>query len=158
MRVSARTWGWLAMGVLVVGLFGYGVLDDGDGGGGDAARAQRLEGSVMCPTCRGQSVADSDSSAADGISNYIRDAIADGASDGEIRDYLAGQYGDDILLTPERGGLQGLVWILPVVAVVVAFVGIGLAFRTWRRQRSPSASDDDRALVDRALHEAGASS
>jgi cytochrome c-type biogenesis protein CcmH len=156
MRVSARGWGWLAMAVLVVGVFGYGALDDGGRDGGDAARAQRLEESIMCPTCRGQSVADSDSSAADGISNYIRDAVGDGASDAEIRDYLAGQYGDDILLTPERGGVQGLVWILPVVAVVGAFAGLGLAFRTWRRQKAPGASDADRALVDRALHDAGA--
>jgi len=154
--MSARRWGWLALAVLVVGVFGYGVLDDGGRDGSVAARAQRLEESVMCPTCRGQSIADSDSSAADGIRNYIRTAIAEGDSDGEIRDYLAGQYGDDIILTPERGGWQGLVWILPVVAVLAAFVGIGLAFRTWRRQKSPTASDDDRALVDRALHDTGA--
>jgi cytochrome c-type biogenesis protein CcmH len=155
-RVTPRGWGWLAMAVLAVGMFGYGALDDRGGSDSAAARSQRLAESIMCPTCRGQSVADSDSSAADGIRNYIDDAIADGASDADIRDYLANQYGDDILLTPGRSGLAGLVWVLPVAAVVAAFVGIGFAFRRWRHQRTTGPSDADRSLVDRALQDTGA--
>jgi cytochrome c-type biogenesis protein CcmH len=155
-RLSGRTWGWLAMAVLALGIFGYGALDERDGAGSDAARAQNLAESVMCPTCRGQSVADSDSTAADGIRNYITTAIDEGRSDAEIRDYLAAQYGEDILLTPKRTGLAGLVWVLPVVAVVAAFVGVGLAFRRWRHQRPSGPSDADRSLVDKALQDAGA--
>ena len=38
---------------------------------------------------------------------------------------------------------------LPVVAVVLAAAGLGLAFRRWRRRPAVDASDEDRAPVDR---------
>jgi cytochrome c-type biogenesis protein CcmH len=114
-------------------------------------RVQSLSESVMCPTCRGQSVADSDSSAARGIRTYIDRRIEEGVSDDQIRDELASRFGDDILLTPSRSGLAGLVWALPVAALIVALVGIGFAFHRWRHGATVRASEADRALVDQAL-------
>ena len=37
------------------------------------------------------------------------------------------RYGDSIFLKPPSSGLGLLVWVLPVVAVVLAIVGLGLA-------------------------------
>lgn len=150
--MNRRTIGWLAMVAVLVGVFAVGVTD-GRGPTTPEGRAQNLAESLMCPTCRGQAVADSDSSAARGIRTYIEQRIAEGASDDQIRDELAVSFGEDILLTPERSGLAGLVWALPVAALVAALVGIALAFRRWRGQTTRPASEADRALVDRALAE-----
>jgi cytochrome c-type biogenesis protein CcmH/NrfF len=148
--MTARRMGWLAMVVLLVGVFFVGVTDEGGPATPDE-RAQKLAESLMCPSCRGQAVADSDSSAARGIRSYIDQRIAEGASDGQIRDELAVSFGEDILLTPERSGLAGVVWVLPVAALVGALVGMVLAFRRWRGQAPRHASDADRTLVDQAL-------
>ena len=53
--------------------------------------------------------------------------IADGQSDDEIRAYFSKTLGDDILLRPPASGWGGLVWVLPVVALVLAAAGIGVA-------------------------------
>ena len=42
--------------------------------------------------------------------------------------------------------------MLPVVALVLAVGGLGVAFRRWRRElATPPPDDDDRALVAAAL-------
>jgi hypothetical protein len=46
------------------------------------------------------------------------------------------------------------VWIIPVVALVLALAGLSTAFARWRRTATvTTASDADRALVDEALHD-----
>ncbi len=65
-------------------------------------------------------------------------------------DTLAARYGERILLTPGRSGLVGLVWALPVAALVAALAGVALAFRRWRGRGVVHATDADRELVERA--------
>ena len=96
-------------------------------------RAQALEQTIKCPTCRGQSVAESDAAASKAIRTEIARRIAEGQTDGQIRDYFAVQYGEDILLRPASSGWGGLVWMLPVAAIVLAGAGLGVAFWRWRR-------------------------
>jgi cytochrome c-type biogenesis protein CcmH len=148
--VTGRRLGWLALAVMLATALVVGVTDDG-GPRTPGERERDVAASVACPTCDGQSVADSDASAARGVRSYIEDRIAEGAGDDDIRAELADRYGDQILLTPGRSGLAGLVWVLPVAALVAAFAGLVLAFRRWRGRGVVTASAADRALVDQAL-------
>jgi cytochrome c-type biogenesis protein CcmH len=148
--VTARRLGWLALAAVVAVALLVGVTDD-RAASTPAERAHRLAETIQCPTCSGQSVADSDASASRYIRTQITQRIAAGATDDQIRDELADSYGDSILLTPQRSGLAGLVWVLPVAALVAALVGVALAFRRWRGRAVVQASDADRALVERAL-------
>ena len=151
-----RLAGWLALVVVLVGALGYGVIDDG-GPRSAGDRARNLAESIACPQCDGQSVADSDSDAANGIRTLIDERIAAGASDAEIRGELAAAYGERVLLTPGRSGVSSLVWTLPVVALVAAVAGLAFAFRRWRGGGAARASDADRAVVEAARARAGAS-
>lgn len=146
---TGRLVGWVALAVLLAGALFVGVTDTG-GERSPEARERDIASSVACPVCDGQSVADSDASAARGLRTYIADRIAEGAGDDDIRAELADRYGDEILLTPGRTGLAGLVWILPVVALVVAFAGLALTFRRWQARSTTRASDADRLLVRQA--------
>jgi cytochrome c-type biogenesis protein CcmH/NrfF len=60
-------------------------------------------------------------------------------------------WGESILLTPDSSGVGGLVWVLPVVALVLALAGVGYVFWRWRGMAPVHASDADRELVDSAL-------
>jgi cytochrome c-type biogenesis protein CcmH len=145
-RRGRRRLGWLALAVVLVGALVVGITDDrGPRSPGD--RARNLAESIACPQCDGQSVADSDSDAADALRELIDTRIDAGASDAEIRDEIAAAYGERVLLTPGRSGVSSLVWTLPVAAVVLAFAGLALAFRRWRGSGAARATDDDRALV-----------
>ena len=88
---------------------------------------------IRCPQCESQSAKDSDTSAARAVRAEIRERIDDGQSDDEIRDYFASRFGDELLLTPPSSGVGALVWIIPVVATVIGAVGLGFAFRRWKR-------------------------
>jgi len=128
-----RRWGgWILLVVVVVGALVAGTRSSGAKTA--AERVQSIGKSVRCPTCRGQSVADSDAPAAANVRRDIERRVAAGESDDDIRSALAARFGDGILLTPPRSGVAGLVWVLPVVAIVAAAGGLTLAFRRWRRE------------------------
>jgi cytochrome c-type biogenesis protein CcmH len=114
-------------------------------------RLKSVTSEIRCPTCRSQSVADSDSPAARFIRDEVRQRIEAGESNRQITAYLVSRYGDDIRLDPERTGVAGLVWLLPVAAVLIALVGLVLAFRRGRRRPPDAVSAADRARVAEAL-------
>lgn len=145
-----RLLGWLAMAVVLAVAFVGGVRADG-GPSSPEERARNLAEQVACPTCAGQSVADSDAEASRGIRSYIDERIDEGASDEEIRTELVESWGDSVLLTPKGSGIAGLVWIVPVVAIVLGLAGVGYAFWRWRDGGTDRATAADRELVDRAL-------
>lgn len=112
-----------------------------------AERADAIANAVRCPTCAGQSVAESAAPAAQAIKTEIRRRVDAGETREEIESFLEGRYGEDILLTPPRSGIGGLVWIVPVVAIVGAGAGLAVALQRWSRRSLVSATDDDRAIV-----------
>jgi cytochrome c-type biogenesis protein CcmH/NrfF len=149
---------WAVMGVIVVVALAVGTLT-GSETVTPADRVLALTQSIRCPQCAGQSVAESDVSVAREIRREIAQRVEQGQTDDQIRAYFASAFGSDALLTPPSDGVGGLVWILPVVAVVVALGGLAVAFRRWSGDVPVPATDDDRALVDQALNDevAGAS-
>ena len=142
--------GWLAMAAVLAVALAVGVVDDG-GPRTPEERARNLAETIACPACDGQSVAESDAAASRGIRTLIAERIDQGASDDAIRAELVATWGESILLTPDSSGVAGLVWVLPVVALVLALAGVAYVFWRWRGTATVHASDADRALVDRAL-------
>jgi cytochrome c-type biogenesis protein CcmH len=117
----------------------------------DAERAHRIASAIRCPTCRSQSMADSDAPAARAGRGEILRQVGQGRSDTQIRAYFVTRYGAAILLDPPRRGVSALVWLLPVLAVVAAMAALAVAFRRWR-PGGRTVSAGDRALVEEALH------
>ena len=116
-------------------------------------RAAQIDAVLRCPSCEGISVAASSASTAAAIRQAVAGRVRAGQSDAQIEAYFESRYGPSILLRPPASGPTVWVWVLPPLAVVVAGAGLGALF--WRRRRvaGTTVSDDDRALVDRALRE-----
>ncbi|MGH9222972.1 MAG: cytochrome c-type biogenesis protein [Acidimicrobiales bacterium] len=149
--MTRRRASWAAL-ALVVGTALF-VGSRGDGSPPtDAERAQRIAETIRCPTCRSQSMADSDAPAARQGRDEILRRVAAGQTDGQVRDYFVGRFNTDILLDPPKEGVSALVWALPVMAVTAAAAALAVAFRRWRPRRR-QATDTDRALVEEALHQ-----
>ena len=130
--------------VLVVALF-FGVTED-RAPRTENDRVNTIAAEVRCPTCQGLSAAESDAAAAQAVRDEIRDRLRAGESQEEILAFLAGRYGDDILLRPEAGGVAGLVWVLPVAAVLLALGGLAWTVRRSKREPAvagPSSADRD---------------
>jgi len=122
----------------------------------EAQRVKHIASEIRCPTCRNQSAAESDAAAAKAVREEIDRRVRAGESDGEIVAFMVSRYGSDILLKPQGSGVASLVWVLPVVAVVVALAGLAVAFRRWRARPGVEVSVEDRELVQRELEREGA--
>ena len=159
---SVRRWWPYLLVIVVVGVALF-VAAGGSGSasshGRDSAAAQgarvaHLTSEIRCPTCRGLSAAESDSEAAQAIRAEVARQVAAGRTDGQILSFMVDRYGSDILERPPASGFDGLVWALPVAAVVVAIAALAVAFRRWHREIAQVATADDQAVVALALREA----
>ena len=101
------------------------------------ARAHALEGELRCPVCRSQSIRQSRSFMAEDMKHRIRELIAEGRTDEEIRAFFVERYGPWILLEPPRRGFHLAAWLLPAGAVLAGAVGVILAARRWARLAPP---------------------
>ena len=147
--MTRRLLPWIVLAAVVIATLAVVVWPDG-GDASPSARARSLSDEFRCPECEGLSVADSSAPTARAMRADIRDRIAAGESDAEIRQAMIDRFGESVLLKPEGDGIGLLVWGLPVVAAVLGAGGLGYALWRWRRQPAVHATDADEALVERA--------
>jgi len=67
----------------------------------------------------------------------IRDKLAGGWSEAQIKDYFVEQYGARVLATPPARGLNWLVYVLPPVAFLAGAFILYRAFRSWGQTPEP---------------------
>jgi cytochrome c-type biogenesis protein CcmH len=142
---------WAAMAVVAVTALVLGTRSDG-APRTNADRIIAIEKTVRCPECRSQSVFESDAPVSKSLREFVATEVAVGRTDDEIRAEIESKFPGTSLLPP-ASGLGALVWIVPVVATIVAAGALGLAFLRWSRQAAAAGgpTDDDRALVAAAL-------
>jgi cytochrome c-type biogenesis protein CcmH len=124
------------------------------------ARARAFMHEIRCVVCQSQAIDESDAEIAAQLRNAIREQMAAGKNEDEIRDYLVARYGDFVLLKPPFKSSTLLLWVGPFV-----LVAIGLAVVLLQRRRKanatpegaglapPELSESERARVDRLLAE-----
>ena len=97
------------------------------------ARARALHAELRCLVCQGQSIADSNAELAQDMRAIVRERIAAGSSDDDVRGFLTDRYGDYVLLDPPVKPETYALWFGPA-AVLVA--GAAVAFALLRRSRA----------------------
>jgi cytochrome c-type biogenesis protein CcmH len=102
------------------------------------ARVQALGRQLRCPMCQGLSIAASGSSAARAQMDRVRELVAEGKTDEEIRAYFVARYGEWALLEPSTHGLNWVVWLGPVALLLLGVFVIGFLLR--RRPATAVAS------------------
>jgi cytochrome c-type biogenesis protein CcmH len=144
--------GWLVLAVVLGAALTVGATRDS----GPRTQTERIDAiakTIKCPTCRSESVLESNAASSESLRAEIARQVAAGRTDDEVRKYIADRFGEDLLLVPARSGVASVVWVLPVAALVVAAAGLVAAFRRWRTDSSGEPTEDDRALVEAALRE-----
>ena len=85
------------------------------------ARAKALFHAIRCVVCQSESVADSPADIAADIRRMIREQVAGGTSDGDIKAKLVSHYGDYILMKPPLNNATFLLWFGPLFVLAAAF-------------------------------------
>jgi cytochrome c-type biogenesis protein CcmH len=100
----------------------------------DPPNAADLEAELVCPVCE-TTLDQSNAPVAERMKLFIRERIAAGDSEQEIKDALVREFGPGVLATPEKSGFGLLAWLLPLALLGVGAVVVGLLVRTWSRRR-----------------------
>ncbi len=99
------------------------------------ARYEQLIHELRCVQCQNQSIADSPVGLASDLRREVREMIAAGRSDAEIKRFLTDRYGDFVLYDPPLSPRTYLLWAAPVLLPLLA---LGVAARVIiRRSRRP---------------------
>ncbi len=95
------------------------------------AMTRTLASELRCPVCQGLSIQDSPSELAQGMRGVIRDQLKSGRTPDEVRQYFVAKYGEWILLEPKPVGVNLLVYLLPILAVLGGFAIIWRSVKRW---------------------------
>ena len=106
------------------------------------ARVMVMAAELRCLVCQNQTIADSHADLAVDLRNQIREQMAKGQSDDQIRDYMTARYGDFVLYKPPFKPTTALLWVGPPVLLLSALAGLFLMLRA-RQRASPDAFDPD---------------
>jgi cytochrome c-type biogenesis protein CcmH len=110
--------------------------------GASSPNAADLEAELVCPVCE-TTLDQSNAPVAERMKAFIRARIAAGDSSQEIKDALVAEFGPGVLAKPPEGGFGLLAWLLPLGALAVGAVAVGILVRSWTRRRTPAASDEE---------------
>jgi cytochrome c-type biogenesis protein CcmH len=116
------------------------------------ARARGLSREIRCLVCQNQSIDDSEAELARDLRLILRERIAAGDSDAEVKDFLVARYGDFVLLDPPVKPKTWLLWFGPAAILLLALMGAWIYLR--RRPALAEAAPLDaaeRAELDRLL-------
>ena len=98
-----------------------------------------LEGQLMCPICAGETLAQSDSPAAERIKAHLQQRIDQGWTRSRIIDEEVATWGTRILAAPRRHGFDLLAWVLPLAGLLGGAAVIGVLAWRWSRSREEPA-------------------
>jgi cytochrome c-type biogenesis protein CcmH len=123
------------LGLLFILLFSVGI--------DAAARAQRVISDdevnqvarqLYCPVCENIPLDVCPTQACAQWRDLIREKLAAGETEAQIKEYFVLQYGDRVLATPPARGINWLVYLLPPVSIVA---GAFILFRTFQSWKQP---------------------
>lgn len=91
---------------------------------------------LYCPVCENTPLDVCPTEACRQWRELIRDMLAEGKSEQEIKDYFVANYGARVLAEPPRKGFNWFVYIVPPVLILIGAVILFNSFRAWTRPKS----------------------
>jgi cytochrome c-type biogenesis protein CcmH len=112
-------------------------------------RTAALAHELRCLVCQNQSLAESNAPLAVDLRGQIREQLAAGKSESEVKDYMVARYGDFVLYRPPFNLTTLLLWGGPFLFLLIGV----LVFRKriFKKTATIPLSDEDRARAAKLL-------
>jgi len=104
------------------------------------ARANALEMEIRCVQCQNEPIAQSTADIAGDMRTLVRERIADGDSDDQIRAFFRQRYGDFVLFRPPFDARTWLLWASPLLLLIV---GLAMVAGFRRRLGAPALTPEE---------------
>ncbi len=85
----------------------------------EEARARALFAEIRCVVCQNESIDASQADIAADLRGIVREQVAAGRSDDEIRRFLVDRYGEFVLFRPAFSLQNALLWAAPFAVVLI---------------------------------------
>jgi cytochrome c-type biogenesis protein CcmH len=115
------------------------------------AAAREIFQEVRCLVCQNESINDSDAELARDLRRVVREQVAAGRDETQVKAFLTDRYGEYVLLKPAFSLGNAALWLGPFVAVLAGLAF--LALRVRRRVLSEGLSVDEEARLARLLED-----
>jgi cytochrome c-type biogenesis protein CcmH len=107
----------------------------------EEARARALFREIRCVVCQNESIEASPADIAADLRTVVREQVAAGRSDAQIREFLVQRYGEFVLFRPAWTLGNALLWLTPFAVVGLGVAVIALRARS-RRVRAGAAAPE----------------
>lgn len=94
------------------------------------ARARALESEIRCVQCQNEPISQSTADIAIDMRGLVRERIAAGDSDDQIRAFFRERYGDFVLFRPPWDARTWLLWAAPFLLLGAGLLAV---LGAWRR-------------------------
>ncbi len=111
-------------------------------------RTREIAKTLRCTVCQSESLFESQAPLAQQMREVIRERVAQGQSDEEIRAYFLSRYGDYILMEPRKTGLNWLIWAGPFLMLLVGGIFLYRTLARWTAQTASAPPEDLPPLDD----------
>ena len=115
-------------------------------------RAREISEGIRCLVCQNQSIMDSNADLAKDLRSIVRERVAAGDSDDDVRNYLVSRYGDWVLLNPPLRLKTLLLWVSPLLMLLVGAVFMWRFMRS-RSDKMSSAKEEPQPLTAEEIAE-----
>jgi cytochrome c-type biogenesis protein CcmH len=106
-------------------------------------RTAALAHELRCLVCQNQTLADSNAPLAVDLRNQIREQLAAGKSEREVKEYMVARYGDFVLYRPPFNAATVLLWAGPFLLLLFGF------FLLFRKIKSKSDAAHELSAAER---------
>ncbi len=113
------------------------------------ARARAISQQIRCVVCQNQTIDDSNADLAHELRIVLRERLAAGDTDQQVKDFLTARYGDFVLLNPPFRAKTFILWIGPAMVFLMggAIIALTLSRRRHAPRPAPLSSDESRRLA-----------
>lgn len=114
-------------------------------------RARDISAGLRCPVCQNESIDESDATVARDLRLLVRERLLAGDSDPETVDFIVARYGEFVLLRPQAGGANLILWGIGPAVLLFVLAGFFKARRRPPRAEAVGLSSEEEARIEALL-------
>jgi cytochrome c-type biogenesis protein CcmH len=121
-------------------------------------QVREIAKTLRCTVCQTENIWESGAPLAQQMRGVIRERLALGHSQEEIRAYFLSRYGDYILMEPPKHGVNWLIWVAPFLLLLIGGLFLYKEVTHWVRntptspsQPAPPLDEQARKRIEREL-------